>query len=116
MQRQREHLPDCAEGGPPSWDRTKALGTLRGSNSKDAECGRGTHGLQAVRRENRHIDMVVWRREHQNDPAYAHSCEPLSPSEAAWLAEGEEEELAVEGETAKKEAQGSRLRHKGSRL
>src|SRR6266481_5779232 len=38
-----------------------------------------------VERENRYIRGLIWRQEHQNDPAYDYCCIPLSPSEEAYL-------------------------------
>jgi hypothetical protein len=46
----------------------------------------------AVERENRRIDGLVWRLDHQNNPAYARCCVPLTPEEEAELFEGEEPE------------------------
>jgi hypothetical protein len=46
----------------------------------------------AVERENRRINGLVWRLDHQDDPAYAHCCVPLSPAEEAELFDGEEPE------------------------
>ncbi len=46
----------------------------------------------AVEREDRHVDDLIWRKEHQNDPAYADCCDPLSPEEEAYVNEGAESE------------------------
>ncbi len=61
----------------------------------------------AADRENSRIARLVWRLDHQNDPAYADCCEPLTPEEEAELFDGEEEALALcKAEDAKREAQG----------
>src|SRR5712692_2193136 len=46
----------------------------------------------AVEREDRYVDDLIWRKEHQNDPAYADCCDPLSPEEEAYVNEGAESE------------------------
>src|SRR5713101_5014238 len=46
----------------------------------------------AVEREDGHVDDLIWRKEHQNDPAYADCCDPLSPEEEAYVNEGAESE------------------------
>jgi hypothetical protein len=68
----------------------------------------------AVRRENKRIDMLVWRLDHQNDPAYAGICEPLTPEEEAELFEGDDEELAWwEAEKARAAAERERVAAQG---
>src|SRR5713226_3591975 len=46
----------------------------------------------AVEREHRRERGLIWRKEHQNDPAYDYCCIPLSADEEAYLADGEEPE------------------------
>ncbi len=66
----------------------------------EAEC-------EAVHRENRRIAMLVWREDHQNDPAYAGYCKPLTPEEKAELDAGEKPWEDEEQSAGEPEARGA---------
>ncbi len=73
----------------------------------------------AVEREHRRERGLIWRKEHQNDPAYDYCCIPLSADEEAYLADGEEpeeEQSAGEPEAAGAAAEGQPVGAQGEQV